>query len=394
MALRLRRGTDAERLLITPLQGELIFATDTKELYVGDGATVGGVLVGPISTSLSNDTSPQLSGDLDLNGNNIVGIGSINIDGTITATGSIGLGDADADTITVSGVINSSLRPALDKTYDLGTPSRNWREIFASGATFDGEVYAESLRVGNIVANDSTVLYNSTTRILSSDIKGSIFADDSTVLVDAINSRFFGTFDTGDLVLNPTTITSNSSNFDIGTEADPLNLTLNLATNLQIHQLHNPSSPKGYITTTISRGTLDNPTALQAGDELGGVVMRGYTDSSTPGIAGVLSFFVDPTASIVAGGNYLKTIVALSASSDTTQNESDAFLLNSAGEATSNAFIASKYLKLPVYADDSERDAAITSPEAGMMVFVQSGTTPAATNQMQVFDGSDWVNAS
>src|SRR6056300_1693316 len=45
MAFRLRRGTDAERQLITPVEGELIYVTDTKAIYVGDGTTVGGVLV-------------------------------------------------------------------------------------------------------------------------------------------------------------------------------------------------------------------------------------------------------------------------------------------------------------------------------------------------------------
>ena len=32
MALRLRRGTDAERLLVTPLEGELVYTTDTKKI--------------------------------------------------------------------------------------------------------------------------------------------------------------------------------------------------------------------------------------------------------------------------------------------------------------------------------------------------------------------------
>ena len=45
MALRLRRGTDAERTLITPLEGELLYVTDTKRLYIGDGLTPGGVAV-------------------------------------------------------------------------------------------------------------------------------------------------------------------------------------------------------------------------------------------------------------------------------------------------------------------------------------------------------------
>ena len=43
MAFKIRRGTNAERLTITPAQGELIYTTDTKKLYVGDGSTVGGI---------------------------------------------------------------------------------------------------------------------------------------------------------------------------------------------------------------------------------------------------------------------------------------------------------------------------------------------------------------
>lgn len=45
MAFKIRRGTNAERLTITPAQGELIFTTDTKRLFVGDGTTQGGVAV-------------------------------------------------------------------------------------------------------------------------------------------------------------------------------------------------------------------------------------------------------------------------------------------------------------------------------------------------------------
>jgi len=45
MSLKIRRGTDAERLTITPSEGELIYTTDTKELYIGDGFTVGGNIV-------------------------------------------------------------------------------------------------------------------------------------------------------------------------------------------------------------------------------------------------------------------------------------------------------------------------------------------------------------
>ena len=43
MPLQLRRGTDAERLSVTPVVGEPVYTTDTKKLFVGDGSTAGGV---------------------------------------------------------------------------------------------------------------------------------------------------------------------------------------------------------------------------------------------------------------------------------------------------------------------------------------------------------------
>jgi hypothetical protein len=43
-------------------------------------------------------------------------------------------------------------------------------------------------------------------------------------------------------------------------------------------------------------------------------------------------------------------------------------------------------------ADDTARTSLVPSATAGMMIFMQSGTTPAATNKVQVYDGSAWVN--
>ena len=45
MPLQFRRGTNAQRLTITPSAGEPIWTTDTSLLYIGDGTSVGGVQV-------------------------------------------------------------------------------------------------------------------------------------------------------------------------------------------------------------------------------------------------------------------------------------------------------------------------------------------------------------
>ena len=45
MALQIRRGTEAQRAVLTGVDGELLYTTDTKKLYVGDGVTAGGTEV-------------------------------------------------------------------------------------------------------------------------------------------------------------------------------------------------------------------------------------------------------------------------------------------------------------------------------------------------------------
>jgi hypothetical protein len=44
--LQVRRGTASEVAAITPLEGEPVWATDTKRLVLGDGSTLGGVSIG------------------------------------------------------------------------------------------------------------------------------------------------------------------------------------------------------------------------------------------------------------------------------------------------------------------------------------------------------------
>ena len=77
MPLRLRRGTNTQRLAITPLEGELIYTTDSKQVFVGDGSTAGGI-------SLISSTGGTLENNLSLNGNEITGVGNIVINGTIS----------------------------------------------------------------------------------------------------------------------------------------------------------------------------------------------------------------------------------------------------------------------------------------------------------------------
>ena len=218
MALRLRRGTNAERLTITPESGEIIYVTDSKKLYVGDGSTVGGNLVSGVN-NIVDDTTPQLGGDLDLNGNDIVGNGNINITGTVTATGNINLGDgAGSDVISIGGEVNGNLIPTNDESFTLGSPARRWQAIWGSSAVIDGQIDAVAVNA-DIIADDSTVAFRASTGEFTGnlvgnvtgsiigDVQGSVFADDSTPIVDGVsktvNTRTILS-DTSQIIFRPT----------------------------------------------------------------------------------------------------------------------------------------------------------------------------------------------
>lgn len=91
MTIQVRRGLNSERATITPLEGELIYTTDTKLMYVGDGITLGG---NQVSLQGIRGTA---SGNINLGSYEITGQSlTITSTGTITAT-------------SISGVFSGSL---------------------------------------------------------------------------------------------------------------------------------------------------------------------------------------------------------------------------------------------------------------------------------------------
>jgi hypothetical protein len=85
MALKLRRGIEANRLGITPVDGELIYTTDSNKLYVGDNTTVGGNLV----AGLTGDKGQK--GEIGADGAD----GVIGVDGAKGQKGEVGADGAD-----------------------------------------------------------------------------------------------------------------------------------------------------------------------------------------------------------------------------------------------------------------------------------------------------------
>lgn len=113
MALQIRRGLEAD-LPASPADGELLYATDTNKLYVGDGGTAQEIS-GGTGGGLANvveDVAPQLGGNLDVNGFKIISSSNGNIELDPNGSGNIILhGNLTIDTngnFTKAGQLNIS----------------------------------------------------------------------------------------------------------------------------------------------------------------------------------------------------------------------------------------------------------------------------------------------
>ena len=182
--LRIKRGTTSARTGFTPLEAELIYDTNTKEVYVGDGSTAGGIAVSVSTQNLENlgnvqSVTPQKDQILVYNGSNWAATDNPQLDlrGNIYADDSTLLVDAINGKIVGPVQTSSVIATTLTGTLTGDTVGSHTGSV-----------------VGNVVG---TVI---------GDVKGSVFADDSTTMVDANNNKLLaGT-------VEATTITASTVN--------------------------------------------------------------------------------------------------------------------------------------------------------------------------------------
>ena len=406
MALRLRRGTDAERQLITPVEGELIYTTDTKLLYVGDGSTAGGTLVtgagGGGSTTLDALTDTDLTGAtnndvLTFNGGTNkweavslpgVGILSLNDLSDVFIQSTPNLDDA-----LVYDGLNWTVRSIKDffneqQNYKINIAGDDSTIIIDTDTnTVTGNFVGDL--TGNVTGNaagDHTGTFTgviTATGTLDGDIVGSVFADDSTVVIDGI---------TGDVSANDLSIgaggilfVKDGNSLDISSALN--NGRIDIATiNTNVFNVVGDlgAAEGASLTTSTSRGTAAAPIGLQAGDFSGAVTFSAYKTSLSDYRvnAGIFSSIDTVTGTDDIPG---KLSVALR---DPDGDIFSALSVNSRGVTEAPIF------KPTAYADTTARDAAITSPEAGMVIFV-TDSDGGGTEALQVYKATGgWTTIS
>jgi len=102
-------------------------AADTGSVdSVSTGSTITFVGGTNVNTAVTDDT-------ITINLDNNIDVSSLNVSGITTLAGNITLGDNTSDDITVGGEFVSSLNPSTTNSYDLGTSSQRWRNVWVSG---------------------------------------------------------------------------------------------------------------------------------------------------------------------------------------------------------------------------------------------------------------------
>jgi len=215
------------------------------------------------------------------------------------------------------------------------------------------------------------------------DIVGSVFADDSTLLVDSVSGTIVGDVNNNTTTSNwincPNVIVDNGGVVDFGAAGNIAGNSGIVITALDVGgiELTTQSAPINILNNAFAAGSSD--INILAGDrlEIGGNAAVGIT--AGPG-----------------GGPYADLDIIASATTITSSGEGGAIYLGGGNEDIVSAANALTF-RLPLYADIASRNAAITSPTGGDMVFVQddgSQPPPTKTPKTYIYDGTSWRELS
>ena len=120
-------------------------------------------------------TTIDMNGAADISGNLAVG-GNLTVAGNATVTGTttfnggtLTLGDSASDNVVFGADVDSHIIPDDDDTYDLGSDSQQWRNIY-----IDGSAYIDGLAEDILVATDKKVGFRDSAIYINSSADGQL----------------------------------------------------------------------------------------------------------------------------------------------------------------------------------------------------------------------------
>lgn len=268
------------------------------------------------------------------------------IKGSVFGDDSTTLVDSVASSINLDGTVKGNIIPDTTEAYDIGSSSKRFKDLYLKGNTITlGSQTISSTASGISTSGTLTATAVTTTApstlsgTFTGDVTGSVFADDSTPIIDGVDGIVVGNVrngltTTGALETNqisngllaPMNITATDSGLVI-TNTNLSNPGAIPGSNLEIRSQNNAVEITGNSYVSIISGSAGGP----------------YADLDIKGNVITLGDGTSPGGTIYLGqGSKVDTISTADAQS----------------------------FQLPIYANAGARDTAITSPSGGMIVYV------------------------
>jgi hypothetical protein len=120
--------------------------------------------INSVGTNVDINISPSGTGFVNLNSNTLIN-GDLHVTGNITADagsgGNITLGNQSTDTVTFDAEVNSDILPSLTNTYNLGSNSLQWNNIYVgtvnTNALNSATVLTTDIKTANLDISGNTI---------------------------------------------------------------------------------------------------------------------------------------------------------------------------------------------------------------------------------------------
>ena len=185
MGLKFRRGTTAQQ------SGSLAFGEPYVNTTLGTlvvGGATGDIVLSSAGTGSTGNFGAISGSGLDITGN-------ANVAGNLTLGGKLTIGDNTSDTVNVIASLSSSLIPSSDSVFDLGSPSKQWRDLYLSSAS----LYIDGTQV--LSSNTTELIFTTDT---GQSIKFNEVGTDNITLQTVDGDVELKSSGGGDILLDPT----------------------------------------------------------------------------------------------------------------------------------------------------------------------------------------------
>jgi hypothetical protein len=308
-------GTAAEGPVIG-LIGDPGVTTPLNKVVVSDTNNRIGVFVDVSSSSVEQFRFqdgvivPVTNNDIDLGTSSLkfkngYFAGNLTVDGNITLGGDITLGDSNTDSITLGAEVASHVIPDVDNTYDLGSSTKEWRNLYIDGTANIDSLVADTADI-NAGTIDNTVI-GGTTAVAGTFTALTATGTSTLTTVDINGGAIDGTIigATTAAAITGTTITANTSlalasGATVTAILDEDAMTSNSATALATQQ-----SIKAYVDAQVTAQDLDFQAdtggALSIDLDSETMTFTGGTGIDTSGSGNTVTFAIDSTVATLTG---------------------------------------------------------------------------------------------